>query len=103
MKKKTIIIIGIIAVVLVSAFFILKPKKIDAGKIDIETAKAEKGSVSKIVSATGTLEATTTVEVGTQVSGIIQNIFIIRLITAFLYYLYITNYITGINNYNSTC
>ena len=76
MKKKTIIIIGIIAVVLVSAFFILKPKKIDAGKIDIETAKAEKGSISKTVTATGTLEATTTVEVGTQVSGIIENIYV---------------------------
>lgn len=76
MKKKTIIIIGIIAVVLVSTFFILKPKKVDAGKINIETAKVEKGTISKTVTATGTLEATTTVEVGTQVSGIIENIYV---------------------------
>ncbi|MBN1821889.1 MAG: efflux RND transporter periplasmic adaptor subunit [Prolixibacteraceae bacterium] len=76
MKKKTIIIIAVLAAILLSAFFILKPKKINAEKINIETAKAEKGTVSRTVTATGTLEAITTVEVGTQVSGIIENIFV---------------------------
>ena len=76
MKKKTIIIIAIVVAILVSAFMILKPEKIDADKIKIETAKAETGSVSKTVTATGTLEAILTVEVGTQVSGIIENIYV---------------------------
>lgn len=76
MKKKTLIIIVSIAVVLVAAFLILRPKKLSSDKINVETAKAEKGSVSKTVTATGTLEAITTVEVGTQVSGIIENIYV---------------------------
>jgi len=76
MKKKTYIIIAVILAVLVAAFFVLKPKKVDASKINIETAKAGKGSVSKTVTATGTLEAITTVEVGTQVSGIVERIYV---------------------------
>jgi HlyD family secretion protein len=76
MKKKTIIIISSIVVVLVTAALILRPKKIDASKIKIETAIAENGTISSVVEATGTLEAITTVEVGTQVSGIIDKLFV---------------------------
>ena len=76
MKKRTIIIIVSIAVVLVAAFFIIKQKKVDAEKINIETAKAGPGTISKTVTATGTLEAITTVEVGTQVSGIVEKIYV---------------------------
>ena len=76
MKKKTIIIIAVVIAVLVVAFFIFKPKKTDAEKINIETAKVGTGSVSKSVTATGTLEAITTVEVGTQVSGIVEKIYV---------------------------
>lgn len=39
------------------------------------TAKVRIGSISKTVTATGTIEAITTVEVGTQVSGVIQKLF----------------------------
>lgn len=42
----------------------------------IETAKVAKGTISETVTATGTLEAITTVEVGTQVSGVIDKIFV---------------------------
>lgn len=76
MKKRIIIIIVIVAAIAVSIFMVLKPKKIDAEKINIETAEAQKGTVSKTVTATGTLEAITTVDVGTQVSGIIENIYV---------------------------
>lgn len=76
MKKKTIIIIALIVVVLAAAAFILRPKKIDASDIKIETAKAGSGTISNVVEATGTLEAITTVEVGTQVSGIIDKLFV---------------------------
>lgn len=76
MKKKNIIIIASIVIVLVAIFFIIKPKKTDAEKINIETAKAETGTISKTVTATGTLEAITTVEVGTQVSGIVEKIYV---------------------------
>lgn len=76
MKKRTIFIIAILTAALAVTFMALKPKKVNADKINIETAKAETGSVSKTVTATGTLEAISTVEVGTQVSGIIENIYV---------------------------
>ena len=76
MKKKTIITFTVIAACLAVAYFIFKPKKVSVEDIKIETAKAETGTISKTVTATGTLEAITTVEVGTQVSGIIENIYV---------------------------
>ncbi|MDX8338976.1 efflux RND transporter periplasmic adaptor subunit [Draconibacterium sp. IB214405] len=76
MKKKTIIIIALLLVVLVSAALILKPNKVDISQIDIQTGKAGSGSISTIVESTGTLEAITTVEVGTQVSGIVDHLFV---------------------------
>ena len=39
-----------------------------------ETLKVEKGSVNITITATGTLEATNTVVVGTQVSGVIEKL-----------------------------
>lgn len=41
-----------------------------------ETVKVEKGSVSNTITATGTLEATNTVIVGTQVSGVIEKLYV---------------------------
>ncbi len=76
MKKKTIIIIALVLIVLVSTALILKPKKIDVSQIDFQTAKAGQGTISNVVEATGTLEAITTVEVGTQVSGIVDKLFV---------------------------
>nr|WP_319264905.1 efflux RND transporter periplasmic adaptor subunit [uncultured Draconibacterium sp.] len=76
MKKKTIIIIALLLVVLVSAALVLKPNKVDVSQIDIQTAKAGKGNISNVVESTGTLEAITTVEVGTQVSGIVDELFV---------------------------
>ncbi len=76
MKKKIIFIaIGIVAVA-ATTFYVLKPKTVDASKINIETAEVKKGTISKTVTATGTLEAITTVEVGTQVSGIVEKILV---------------------------
>ena len=76
MKKKIIIIaIAVVAVVATTLFF-LRPKTVDASKITIETSAAKTGTISKTVTATGTLEAITTVEVGTQVSGIVENIYV---------------------------
>jgi HlyD family secretion protein len=41
-----------------------------------ETAPVQKGSVTNTVTATGTLEATTSVVVGTQVSGIVEKLYV---------------------------
>jgi HlyD family secretion protein len=76
MKKKIIIISVLVVAVLVATFFIVRPKKVAVDNIKIETSTAKVGTISKTVTATGTLEAISTVEVGTQVSGIVKNIFV---------------------------
>src|ERR1700687_1008871 len=40
------------------------------------TAKVEKGDITQVVQATGTINAVTTVQVGSQVSGTIQKLFV---------------------------
>ncbi len=45
-------------------------------KIALVTTTAEKGEISETVTATGTLESVTTVDVGTQVTGIIDKIYV---------------------------
>lgn len=73
MNKK--VNIGIAAVVLVAGgvwFFTGKSAK---GGIRLETAKVGRSSISNTVTATGTVEPVTEVEVGTQVSGIIDKLY----------------------------
>lgn len=45
-------------------------------EVSYETAKVEKATIGNSVTATGTIEAVTSVEVGTQVSGIIDKIYV---------------------------
>lgn len=45
-------------------------------KVAFETAKVEKATIGNSVTATGTIEPVTSVEVGTQVSGIISKIYV---------------------------
>ena len=75
MKKKWLIIIGVIlvAVVLVLA---LKPFAKKETATSFETVKVEKGNISNTVTATGTIQALKTVNVGTQVSGILQHVYV---------------------------
>ncbi|WET49097.1 efflux RND transporter periplasmic adaptor subunit [Chryseobacterium indologenes] len=63
---------GIIAVGTVWFFFI-REKEI---KIQLETVKPEMGEISNSITATGTIQPVDTVAVGTQVSGIIKNIYV---------------------------
>lgn len=74
MKKKLLIIGGILVVIAVGAYFLLRSK--ETKSIEWRTAKVEKGDLEIIVTATGTLSADTTVQVGTQVSGVISKIFV---------------------------
>lgn len=76
MNKKTIIIIGAAVIVLVAAGCWIFGGKKAARKIDFVTEQVQKGSVSNSITATGTIEPVTEVEVGTQVSGIIDKIYI---------------------------
>lgn len=74
-KKKTIIAVILLAVIGGGAWMLLK--KNDAPfEVSYETAKVEKATIGNSVTATGTIEAVTSVEVGTQVSGIIDKIYV---------------------------
>ncbi len=76
MKKKTIIIISAIAVIAIGGLVVRHYLK-DKGKtIDFQTAEATTGTISNTVTATGTIQAIQTVEVGTQVSGRIKKLYV---------------------------
>ena len=75
MKKKNLILIGAIALVL-SAILLSRPFSKKDNEFTFETVKVEKGTITNSVTATGTLEAINTVVVGTQVSGIIEHVYV---------------------------
>ncbi len=75
MNKKTIIIsLGVIAAALLLWLFFGGKK--ETRTVSYETAKVEKATIGNSVTATGTIEPVTKVEVGTQVSGIIAKIYV---------------------------
>jgi HlyD family secretion protein len=76
MKKKVFIISSVVVIAAILAIFIFRPfKKKDAGAT-FETVKVEKGNITNTVTATGTIEAVVSVNVGTQVSGIINKVYV---------------------------
>ena len=75
MKKAYWIILAVVVVVAaIAGWMILKKEK--AAAVEYRTAKVEKGDIQVTVRASGTLQAVTTVQVGTQVSGIIKKIYV---------------------------
>ena len=73
--KKVAIIIVLLGVLGGLAFFFLKGKE-EKNQLKFETAKVESQSISTSITATGTVEAVTTVDVGTQVSGIVTKLYV---------------------------
>jgi HlyD family secretion protein len=73
MKRKVAIYGGLVVAVAVAAgaYF----GRTDAAGVDIGTEMVTRGAIVNTVSATGTLEAVTTVQVGTQVSGVIEALY----------------------------
>jgi HlyD family secretion protein len=76
MNKKKKIILGIVAlaVIVIAGLMMLGEGKKKA-KISFSTATVEKSDISNSVTATGTIEPVTEVEVGTQVSGIVDKLY----------------------------
>ena len=71
---KKYIIIAVIAVLIAGAgIFYYKSRK---PEISYKTAKIERGTIVSTVAATGNLSAVTTIQVGTQVSGTIQKLYV---------------------------
>lgn len=74
-KKKIWIGVVALALVLLAAFLVFSRKKA-AQEVQFETARIDTGSISMSITATGTVEAVTTVDVGTQVSGRVTKIYV---------------------------
>lgn len=76
MKKKTLIIFGVVAVIAIASILALKPFSKKEAAVSFNTVKVEKGNITNTVTATGTIQAIKTVNVGTQVSGILQHVYV---------------------------
>ena len=76
MKRKRLIIVGIIIIAVALLVFALKPFEKKKAATSFETVKVEKGNISNTVKATGTIEALKSVNVGTQVSGILLHVYV---------------------------
>ncbi|MDY3068669.1 MAG: efflux RND transporter periplasmic adaptor subunit [Parabacteroides sp.] len=74
MNKKKALIGAAIVVVVAGACFLFGGEK-TRNTVSLETAKVSRTSISNVVTATGTVEPVTEVEVGTQVSGIIDKLY----------------------------
>lgn len=74
MKKNLIIITSALLTVVIIVFIFFRPeKKVTAG---YESSAVFRGKIENTVTATGTIEPIIQVEVGTQVSGIIDHIYV---------------------------
>jgi HlyD family secretion protein len=72
MKKYLILVVVVLLISGIAGFFYLKRTP----EVSFKTAKLERGTIISNVAATGNLSAVTTVQVGTQVSGTIQKLYV---------------------------
>lgn len=76
MKTKKYVIVGSILLVVLALVAYKFIKGEDAVVMEAKTVKAKKADVTTLVTATGTMESITQVEVGTQVSGVVEKIYV---------------------------
>ncbi|MCM1109413.1 MAG: efflux RND transporter periplasmic adaptor subunit [Clostridium sp.] len=74
MNRKNIIVATLVVAAAATTTIVCWPK--DNAKIGFETTEAQFDTIRNSVTATGTIEPVTEVEVGTQVSGIISRIYV---------------------------
>jgi HlyD family secretion protein len=74
--KKRIVIGSVALIVIIVTIVLIRSCDSKEQTITIETVRVKIGSVNNSVTATGTIEAIKTVEVGTQVSGEIRKIYV---------------------------
>jgi len=72
MKKYIVVFAGIILLCGISGYFLYNRTP----DVSYKTVKIERGTIVSTVAATGNLSAVTTVQVGTQVSGTIQKLYV---------------------------
>src|SRR5215467_8101252 len=71
-KRKIAVIVLILAGVGIFAAFAMRGR----GPVQYYTAKVETGEIKQVVEATGTINAVITVQVGSQVSGVISKLYV---------------------------
>jgi HlyD family secretion protein len=74
--KKKISIIVLMAAILITGTVVGLPLMKKKPVYTFEVVRVSRGTITNTVTATGTIEAITTVEVGTQVSGIIEHVYV---------------------------
>jgi len=75
-RNKKTISLAVVAATAVTVLFVSGLCKRGDTTYNYETAVVKKGSIINTITATGTVEADTTVSIGTQVSGVIQKIYV---------------------------
>lgn len=75
MNRKFVLTGAVGVLVIAGAVFLFTGKKA-GGKINLETGKVSRATITNVVTATGTVEPVTEVDVGTQVSGIIDKLYV---------------------------
>lgn len=73
--KKKYFIYGLIAIIFIAVVYLIFGRG-DSGNRNYTFAEIKKGDLNVVIISTGTLEAMSTVEVGTQVSGRIDKLFV---------------------------
>lgn len=71
---KKYIIASLVIIIAIGLYFLIPGTK--KSTLELSTAKVSQGDISTSVTATGTVEPITLVEVGTQVSGVISKIYV---------------------------
>jgi HlyD family secretion protein len=74
MKLRTVIVTVVVVAAAAAAFAVYRQHAGKKPEAKYRTEIVDKGTVSETVTATGTISAVTTVQVGSQVSGIIQSL-----------------------------
>jgi HlyD family secretion protein len=76
MKRNNQILIPPAGLLFLSLMLVIPGCQKKGTSYSLDTSIIKKGSIINTITATGTLQATTTVQVGTQVSGVIQKLFV---------------------------
>jgi HlyD family secretion protein len=71
--KRWIVVILLVVAVVAAVMFVRRDKR-EAGATQFETGEAKKGNLVVLVTATGTLQPTNEVEVGSEISGIVKSV-----------------------------
>jgi HlyD family secretion protein len=71
--KRWIVVILLVVAVVAAVMFVRRDKR-EAGATQFETEEAKKGNLVVLVTATGTLQPTNEVEVGSEISGIVKSV-----------------------------